>query len=312
MTPFFSVVIPLYNKENFIEDTVNSVLNQSFKDFEVIIVNDGSTDESVLKANRFKDQRICVYNQENAGASAARNKGIALAKGSLIAFLDADDLWLPNHLKILKNLYNDFPNCGLYCSRYKTKISRNKIIKNDLTNCVEDNYKGIVADFFKASLKNRIAHTSALAIPKHILSKYGVFDVNISSGQDLDLWIRIAAHCNVAISNEITSIYRFEILESLSKTNILSKKLIDFKKFESLEKTNKSLKIFLDHYRLEYAIHYRVFGSISKSEELLKEITSDIHLKSKILLKLPPKLLQTLLKVKHYLRKKGIDFTIYH
>lgn len=309
---YFSVIIPLYNKENYIKNTLNSVLNQTFTDFEVIIVNDGSTDDSVSKINVIKDSRINIFSQENAGASAARNKGIELAKGSLIAFLDADDLWLPNHLEVLKNLYNDFPNCGIYCSRYKTKISRKKIIENDLTNCIEDGYKGIVSDFFKASLKNRIAHTSALAIPKHILSKYGVFDVNISSGQDLDLWIRIAAHCNVAISNEITSIYKFEIQESLSKTNILSKKLIDFKKFEALEKTNKSLKTFLDHYRLEYALHYRVSGSISKSEQLLKEITSDISLKSKILLKLPPKLLQTLLKVKHYLRKKGIDFTIYH
>ncbi|MFY0715144.1 glycosyltransferase [Seonamhaeicola sp. NFXS20] len=309
---FFSVIIPLFNKENFIEDTLNSVLNQTFTDFEVIIVNDGSTDNSISKINAIKDSRVNIFSQKNSGASAARNKGIELAKGSLIAFLDADDLWLPNHLKVLANLFNDFTNCGLYCSRYKTKISRKKIIENDLTNCIEDNYRGIVSDFFKASLKNRIAHTSALAIPKHILDEYGVFDVNISSGQDLDLWIRIAAHCNVAISNEITSIYRFEIQESLSKTNILSKKLIDFKKFEALEKTNKSLKIFLDHYRLEYALHYRVSGSISKSGELLKEITSDISLKSKILLKLPPKLLQVLLKVKHYLRKKGIDFTIYH
>ncbi|GAA4268109.1 glycosyltransferase family 2 protein [Hyunsoonleella aestuarii] len=309
--PFFSVVIPLYNKEDYIEDTLKSVMNQTFTDFEIIIVDDGSTDKSLLKINSFEDLRIKVFHQNNQGASASRNKGIELAKANIIAFLDADDIWLPNHLETLKNLVNDFPNCGLYCSRYQTKLTKRKIIKHSFSDVIADNFRGIIPDFFKASLMHRVAHTSALAIHKNIFAKYGVFDLDISSGQDLDLWVRIGAYSDVAISNEITSIYRFEIPNTLSKTSFLKKNLIDFKKFETLEQTNKSLKQFLDLYRLEYAIHYRMAGSILNSKMLLKEIRSKIPVKSKILLNLHPKLLQLLLKTKHLLKRIGFNFTIY-
>ena len=91
MTPYFSVIIPLYNKEKYITDTLNSALNQSFQDFEVIIVDDGSTDESLEVVSRFQDPRIKIYKQENQGASVARNYGISQSQSDLIALLDADD-----------------------------------------------------------------------------------------------------------------------------------------------------------------------------------------------------------------------------
>lgn len=312
MAVTFSVIVPLYNKERFIENTLKSVINQTYKDFEVIIVNDGSTDSSVARLEKYKDDRLKLIDQKNKGASAARNKGISLATSNLIVFLDADDIWMPNHLEELKKLHEDFPNCGLYCNRYKTKISPKKLLDTSFSNSIDDNFRGIIPDFFEASLINRIAFTSALMIPKSILDVYGVFDETISSGQDLDLWIRIAANHPVAISNKITSIYRFEIPQTLSKTSILQKKIIDFNKFSALESSNKSLKRFLDIYRLEYAVQYRTAGDKEKSNYFLREINSNIPLKSKILLRLPPRVLRMLLKFKHFLKKQGIDFTIYH
>src|SRR5699024_6424946 len=100
----FSIVIPLYNKELSITNTLQSVLNQTFTDFEVVIVNDGSTDNSVEKVEAFNDPRIRLIHQANAGVSAARNKGIEEANYDWISFLDADDLWMENHLSILKNM----------------------------------------------------------------------------------------------------------------------------------------------------------------------------------------------------------------
>ncbi|WP_223549443.1 glycosyltransferase family 2 protein [Aestuariivivens sp. NBU2969] len=309
--PFFSVVIPLYNKEAYIADTLNSVLNQTFEDFEVIIVNDGSTDGSLEMASSFKDQRIKIFNQINQGASVARNNGIEQAQSEFIALLDADDIWYKNHLEELKKLIETFPEAGLFCSRYKTKISKKRMVKHDFGGFIDKDYRGIVPDFFKASLVDRVAHTSAIVVPKNTFNEYGGFEKTISSGQDLDLWIRIAANCEVVISNETTCIYRFEIPASLSKTPIISKQLVDFKKYEELEKRNKSLKQFLDLYRLEYAIHYRVGGNLLKSKEMLNDIKSYIPLIPKILLTLPPIILKTLLIIKHRLKKAGIVFTIY-
>jgi len=89
----FSVVIPLYNKERSVKNTIESVLNQTFQDFEVIVVNDGSTDNSLEVVKSFNDERIRIINQKNSGVSSARNRGIKEAKYEWIAFLDADDLW---------------------------------------------------------------------------------------------------------------------------------------------------------------------------------------------------------------------------
>ncbi|MCB0445703.1 MAG: glycosyltransferase family 2 protein, partial [Gelidibacter sp.] len=116
--PFFSVIIPLYNKEKHIKTTLDSVLAQTFNDFEVIIVNDGSTDKSLKIAETFDDKRIHIHTTENKGVSYARNYGVSKSNSNLIAFLDADDYWFPHHLKDLKHLIKKFPNCGLYCKAY--------------------------------------------------------------------------------------------------------------------------------------------------------------------------------------------------
>ena len=99
-----SVVIPLYNKEKQIAKTLQTVLNQTYQNFEIVIVNDGSTDGSVEEVLRISDSRIRLVNQENGGVSAARNRGIDEAKGEYIAFLDADDLWDIDHLEVLYQL----------------------------------------------------------------------------------------------------------------------------------------------------------------------------------------------------------------
>src|SRR5262245_2597869 len=106
--PFFSVIIPLYNKENYIRNTLKCVLEQSFTDFEIIIVNDGSTDNGLKVVKEFTDSRIVIEEQTNKGVSAARNLGIEKAAGTMIALLDADDYWFPNHLEVLHALHTDF------------------------------------------------------------------------------------------------------------------------------------------------------------------------------------------------------------
>lgn len=306
-----SVVIPLYNKEKTVSSTLDSVLKQTYTNFEVIIINDGSTDNSVEKIMIYNDDRILLLHQKNGGAAAARNLGIEKANGELIAFLDADDYWFPNHLEEIAKLYIDFPNCGLYCSRYRMKISKSKIISIDYKPEIEDLYRGIVKDYFKSSLNYRIGLTSAVCIPKKVLEKFN-FNTSVSSGQDTELFTKIAIEYPVALTNETTMQYDFSSNNHLSKTPITKKKLFDINQFHEFEKEHKSLNQFLDLYRIEYALNFRILGAIEQSKEYLKYVKNPIPFKTKILLKLPPVLLKLLLKIKHWLRANGIDFTVYH
>jgi glycosyltransferase involved in cell wall biosynthesis len=121
MTPLISVLISVYNGESFIQESINSILNQSFKNFELIIVNDGSTDNTLNILNSFSDERIVIHNQNNTGLSVALNNGLRLAKGKYIARLDADDFALPNRLQLQYDFMESNPNyvlCGGFADVY--------------------------------------------------------------------------------------------------------------------------------------------------------------------------------------------------
>ena len=309
--PYFSIVIPLYNKEKFIKNTLQSVLNQTFSDFEIIIINDGSTDQSEQMVSQFKDARIRYFTQKNEGAASARNFGIEKANANYIAFIDADDLWYDNHLETLKNIIEEFPDAGIYASRYEL------VYKNASTSVSEFNglnaqYKGYVKDYFYSTQNNSLASTIVNVIPKEVFLEIGNFNTNISSGQDIDMWARIALKYPVVIGNKITASYLHYIDDSLSKTSILNKKLIRFNDYSEYEKTNSSLKKYLDIYRMEYAIQYKIVGATIQSKELYEAILKkNISIKSKILYHLPKFILVLLLKFKRFLRNYGIDFSVY-
>ena len=304
-----SVIIPLYNKSATIKETLQSVLLQTFADFEVIVVNDGSTDSSLEIVTSFDDNRIKIFSQENKGVSAARNHGIKKATSNLIAFIDADDFWFPNHLEEILKLTIDFTTCGMFCSRYAIKTAHKNI--ENISYSISDNFRGIVPDFFESSIKNRIALTSALAIKKEILENVGYFNENYTITEDLDLWIKIALKYQVAITDNTTCIYNFNN-NNISKTSILKQKLPDFKEFESFEKDNISLKKFLDLYRIEYALKYRTAGDFEKSNFYLESVNKkSISSKTTILLQISPSILQFLLKMKHISRKMGFNFNAY-
>ncbi len=307
----FSIIIPLYNKENSIEKTLESVFNQSFSDYEVIVINDGSTDKSEERVQVFSDERLRLISTENRGVSQARNLGIELANGKLIAFLDADDYWFANHLEVLYKLIHENPEAGMYASRYISKVSENKFITNTFLN-IRENYSGIVPDFFYSSIVNRIALTSALAIPKIVLDKIGTFNPDIFSVEDLDLWIRIALKYPVAISNLVTVEYNAMENNSISKLNIHDKKLIDLSKFQKEEKNNKSLKAFLDVNRMDYALKFKISGNLKNAYKYYNEIGKEnITLKNWLVFHLPRWIQIPLLKLKNMLHKNGIYFSIY-
>jgi len=306
--PFFSVIIPLYNKQKFIEKTLKSVINQTFSDFEVIIINDGSTDRSIEKVNKLKDRRIKIYNSKNKGVSNARNYGIEISNSNLIVFLDADDLWEKSHLEEIKILYQSFPNCGLYAMGYSKVYGENNPIKAD--------YNGIslgpaVVDFFKSSLKDCIAWTSAVMIPKTTFNKIGYFNEELRSGQDTDMWIRIALDFKIAFNPKSTAFKVFNFKEnhlSISKYKIDRIKVLN--NFKEEEEINTSLKKFLDLNRFSMAIERKRSNDIKNFQFLKSSISiENLNFKQRLLLSLPKNVLDTLKKIQISLIKINIYFS---
>jgi glycosyltransferase involved in cell wall biosynthesis len=297
----FSIVIPLFNKENTIENTVKSIINQTFIDFELIIINDGSTDKSLSKIENINDTRIKIISTENRGVSQARNLGVENATQTYISFIDADDLWKNNHLELLKNLIQDYPNVGLYATKYIYYYDNGLKIKPYFID-ISDDFRGIVPNFFKSSSIYRIAWTSCVCVPKKIFNEIGNFDENITlgAGEDSDLWTRIAAKYPVAIDSKITSIYNFEGENHLSNEKIEKKKYAKYDKLYYEEKENFWLKKFLDRERAEFAIKQKRINNKLEFQFYYNDLSlKNLNLKIIILLHLPSIVLNFLYQLKH-------------
>lgn len=312
MTPYFSIIIPLYNKEKHIKDTLSSVWSQSFSDFEVIVVNDGSTDSSLENVKSVSDSRLKLFSTENEGVSHARNYGISKATSDLIVFLDADDFWFEHHLQDLKHLYEEFPNCGMYCKAYDKKDG-SIVIPSKFKNIPANKpWKGIVKDYFDSSVVNSIAWTSAVMVPKSTFEKIGYFDEIYNSGEDTDLWIRIALEFPVAFSNKVSAIHNLDSDHKITGQKLSSRNHIDFNRFQDQEKTNKSLKKYLDLNRYSVAIQYKLENNKSLAETIFKPIDrNNLTTSQKLLFSLPNYIIRQLLKYRNFLRRLHIDLRLF-
>lgn len=206
----FSVVIPLYNKEFSVESTIQSVLTQTFTDFEIVIVNDGSTDNSVAVVEGFQDPRIRLIHQKNQGVSAARNKGIEEAKFEWIAFLDADDLWKKNHLEEICEMMKKFPSEKVYATSFEFSDNR-EMYRHSRAEKIEK-----IENYFKEVIFEHIICSSAIAVNKKCFLFVGLFNLKINRGEDLDVWTRLARNFDIIKSKEITAIYRVETENKLT------------------------------------------------------------------------------------------------
>lgn len=217
--PLVSVVIPLYNKEPHISIALNSVLNQTCQEFEVIIVDDGSTDKGAEVVKSFTDPRIRLIQQENAGVSAARNKGIEEAKADLIAFLDADDEWTPSFLETVLRLRNKYPEAGAYATAYKKRFPNNNEKKLQFYGLPEGKTEGLLTSYFKSATEGKLpVRSSNVAIPKNCIHNVGNFSIGKWWGEDSDMWGRIALKYPIAFSMDVCSVYNIDAINSAAKT----------------------------------------------------------------------------------------------
>lgn len=206
--PRFSVVTPLYNKARTIGRAIESVLAQECADFELIVIDDGSTDDGLARARAYADPRIVVVEQANRGAAAARNHGVRLARATHIAFLDADDAWLPRFLSTVGALIERFPTAGAYATGYFVKNPGQALRPAGFRHVPDAPQGGLIESWFKA-----IAHgsnplwSSAVCLPRTTLARVGGFPEGVRLYEDLHLWSRIALDCPIAYSPQPLSIY---------------------------------------------------------------------------------------------------------
>ena len=212
MNHAFSVIIPLYNKEPFIHRAINSVLEQNYADYEIIVVNDGSTDGGEEIVTKLCNPRIVLINQPNLGVSSARNKGVSNSTFDYIVFLDADDSWEQGFLTELNLLINQIPECGIYGINHRYVTERGDTKVNNLDCLIKDDHQLIIDDYFSlfAKLGKSPFSNSGCCFPKSIFLENGGYKEGVQLTEDSDLWCRIALDHPVAFSKKVLVNYYFE------------------------------------------------------------------------------------------------------
>ncbi|OGL51158.1 MAG: hypothetical protein A3H37_09040 [Candidatus Schekmanbacteria bacterium RIFCSPLOWO2_02_FULL_38_14] len=215
-----SIVIPTYNCAQYIGETIESILNQIYKNFEIIVVDDGSTDNTRDVAKSFEKEINYIY-QENGGPSKAKNTGIKAARGEYIAFLDADDIWFPDILKQTVQAFQQYAEAGLAFTDY-LKFDESGVIQQ--SNCADrfkvwfNKHRSATTDlaygwFYRELLIGSCI--SSVFVKKKVMEEVGMFDETFKIGEDYDLWLRIAKKYKFIYINRVLYKYRYR-LDSLS------------------------------------------------------------------------------------------------
>ncbi len=231
-----SVVIPTYNSITYLPKTIESVLNQTFTDFEVIIIDDGSSDNTQEWISNLEDPRIKTVVQTNQGVAVARNTGIAAASGDYIAFLDSDDLWKPTKLEKQVQCLEANPGIGLVNTWIENIDKQGNYLATVPAPEAEGNVWNQIIE------ENLVLCGSVPMIRRCCFESVGEFDSNLLSAEDWDMWIRIAANCSFALIREPLVSYRQHLQ---SKSNNLEKHLLH--RLRTIDKTFESVPLPLQH-----------------------------------------------------------------
>jgi len=211
----FSVVIPLYNREDYIGRAIGSVLSQTHQRFEILVVNDGSSDRSVDIVSGMGDSRVRLINQPNQGPSTARNTGIRHARYNWIAFLDSDDEWLPTHLAEAARTLRQYEDLRWYFSGYSVRTQDGHTLEDHTV----PEQSGRLEDFFAAVLRFHFTLPTVGIVHKSVFEDVGDFSPELVRGEDLELWFRIGRRFPaVGYSPELTAVY-YQMEDSLTATN---------------------------------------------------------------------------------------------
>ena len=261
-----SVVIPLYNKERSIVSTIESVVTQTYKDWELIIVDDGSTDNSLEVVKNFvdglkiEDRRLKIVSQKNAGVSAARNAGIMAAKGEYVAFLDADDWWEPTYLEVSAKLIEDYPGAGIYGTHHGNMYGDSKQEVPSLY----PNHRG---EIWNPWLNGSPYWTNSVIIAKRVFQTIPPFDERMSYGEDMDMWYRVMLSYPCVYEDIALSYYRVDSENKLTDKPMPLEKHIPYyiDKYSEARAKNADFRRFFDM-QMVYRLYPYMFDERYKKE----------------------------------------------
>ena len=280
MNQKYSIVVPVHNKEKYIHKTLKSIIEQTYFNFELILVNDGSTDLSgeICESYAIKDSRIKVIHQKNGGVSNARNNGIKAASNQLIAFIDADDYWDITFLEQMNELISAFPEILIYSAKFALE-KNTKILLGE--NYFPTGKDLVVFDLIdKCCFKARFPiNASSVIIRKEAIERVGYFDDRIYLFEDYDLFLRISLISRIAYLNRRPlSFYNIDVAigsKARGRVPLLSRHWISFMdKFDDELCNYRNLKLLLDRATLNQMISYRRF---SEYKVHVKEILSKVN-----------------------------------
>ena len=278
----FSIVIPLFNNAQTIERALKSVINQTFKKFETIVVDDGSTDNGIEIINKFINyDQLKIIKQKNQGASIARNTGVVKAQNKYIAFLDADDEWDPKYLENVHQAIKLNPNCGMVCC---ARYGKDNVTKN--TNLIiAEKYKGKLLEINYFENPHIFSHTSSTVVEKNVFNQVGGFNKEQVTQEDLTLFALVALtkatiYCGLPLS------YYYGNVEGQTTSRIKDnyRKNIDackrfnltYKLWNLRGRDNKIFKIFLKYEFRHYIIHALRINDFNLIKVILENIDGDI------------------------------------
>lgn len=213
----FSVIMPLFNKERYVKKAIESVLAQTYRDYELIIVDDGSTDNSleVVRGLKIEDRRFKILTQSNSGVAVARNNGVAASKGEYVCFLDADDWWEPTFLEEMDRLIREYPDAGLYATNYVYY----KPGKTHVALKIERGYMNYPEVYLHSTAMP--VWTGAACMPRKVFDEMGGFPVGIKLGEDFLLWAKTALQYKVAFCEKPLAYYNNDVPAHLRATRNL-------------------------------------------------------------------------------------------
>lgn len=276
----FSVIIPLYNKAAFVSKAINSVLSQSHREFECIIIDDGSTDDSLAVARSFSDPRITIVSKGNGGVSSARNTGLSIARCPFVAFLDADDWWTPDYLRRMAELINEYPNLSLFFCSHIAVYPNGRSELRQAPHWAEPGKSAIFKMFEHFRLfgaYNWPLHTSCCIVKTQSALCAGAFDERISLFEDYDLFSRLADSSDFAYLNSPLTFYNCDLPDTLRLTGRLppiSKSWISYMLNGKLaHSSSNDARYFIHNFAVILLLQYRKAGI---ELDLVREISRSL------------------------------------
>ncbi len=233
-SPIVSVITPVFNGETWLEEALDSALAQTFPSLEIIVVNDGSTDDSlaIARARARDDGRIRIIDQANAGLPTARNRAMKVARGAYLALLDADDAWLPDHLLLVMQAFERDPDLGLVHANIERVDADGALVD------IPNRYWHEHTDVFEAlALRHEHVSCPTAVFSRLALDTVGGFDPRFTGlgCEDRDLWLRIAARFRIGFLDQVTARYRFHSssMSAASERMALARQMLVAKLAES-------------------------------------------------------------------------------